>query len=298
MTLQKDVTGTPLQILAIDNMTNVQGDKSSKVQSLLFDKDKFTEEQATAWSQKHGFKSSKTDVTENKIRLRQFDPSECDPNTYGTKEITDGVQAIFCVKKKNVAKSLSDYAELFGEDSPVGSLIGFFVKTEDPSILPILMRYSEDLQMLVSSLLGRQSSAKAESNPSYKYAIKGIVPEQQITYGEVYGPDQIDLQDEWASSDVIAKAAHNWLADYRYSDLEHSWDALDGSRVVESFVAPLDIHTYFGQSLGEDYIREGTWVAAIQWPDNVWSQIKEGSITGYSLGGRKAISPGLPPNFP
>lgn len=85
---------------ALDSGITVEkADGSSEIQTLLFDKDKFTEEEAKSWAKSHGFHAGKVDITENKIRLRQFDPSECDPNTYGTKPITDGVQAVFCVKK-------------------------------------------------------------------------------------------------------------------------------------------------------------------------------------------------------
>jgi hypothetical protein len=73
---------------------------SSEVQSLLFDKEKFTEAEAKAWAGDHDFKHNKVDITENKIRLRQFDPSECEKDTFGTKSMADGVEAIFCVKQE------------------------------------------------------------------------------------------------------------------------------------------------------------------------------------------------------
>ena len=91
---------------------------SSEVQTLLFDKEKFTEAEAKKWASDHDFKSNKVDVTENKIRLRQFDPDECDDDTYGTKEMADGVQAVYCVKK---SKSLA---------TPPPETTGEFMKKE------------------------------------------------------------------------------------------------------------------------------------------------------------------------
>lgn len=74
-------------------------DEPTAVQSLLFDKEQFDEEKAVKWAGDHSFENGKVDVTEDKIRLRQFDPAECKPDTYGTKELTDGVQAVFCVRQ-------------------------------------------------------------------------------------------------------------------------------------------------------------------------------------------------------
>ena len=41
----------------------------------------------------------RVDVTPNWIRRRQFDPSECVPGTFRTKEIGDGTQIVLCQRK-------------------------------------------------------------------------------------------------------------------------------------------------------------------------------------------------------
>ena len=46
------------------------------VQSLLFSKDKFTVSSAKKWASKHGYHSSKVDVTDKYIRLRQKPPGK------------------------------------------------------------------------------------------------------------------------------------------------------------------------------------------------------------------------------
>lgn len=87
----------------IDNLTRGAtldlATNPSEVQTLLFDIEKFTVDEAKKWADEHGFSSEKVDITEEKIRLRQFDPALCDPDTYGTKTLDDGVQAVFCTKK-------------------------------------------------------------------------------------------------------------------------------------------------------------------------------------------------------
>lgn len=80
--------------------------RATKPQSLIFDKQKFSKDEAVAWARERGFRHDKVDETENSWRLRQFDPELCTPGTFGTKELTDGVQAVFCeVKGESKAAS-------------------------------------------------------------------------------------------------------------------------------------------------------------------------------------------------
>ncbi len=46
----------------------------SKVQSLLFDRARWTPSTAKTWARGHGYKSGKVHVTDNYVRLRQFAP--------------------------------------------------------------------------------------------------------------------------------------------------------------------------------------------------------------------------------
>lgn len=47
----------------------------SRVQVLLFDTERWTQRQATAWARRHDFRASKVHRTEHYIRIRQFDPT-------------------------------------------------------------------------------------------------------------------------------------------------------------------------------------------------------------------------------
>ena len=47
----------------------------SRVQTLLFDKDRFSLSDAKAWARRHNWKASDVDEKENFIHLRQEDPS-------------------------------------------------------------------------------------------------------------------------------------------------------------------------------------------------------------------------------
>ncbi len=75
------------------------------VQSLIFDKDMFTEDKAKQWALDHGFKADKVDATEDSYRLRQREPEEFDPDSFRTIAITEGVQAVVGKAKTNDGKA-------------------------------------------------------------------------------------------------------------------------------------------------------------------------------------------------
>jgi|GEM_PF-3550808 len=72
----------------------------ARIQSLLFDRDLFTVTSAKDWAHRHGFRYGDVEVGPTTIRLRQFHPDECAPNTFGTREIREGVQAVFCGQRR------------------------------------------------------------------------------------------------------------------------------------------------------------------------------------------------------
>ncbi len=81
---------------------------AQKVQSLIFqtaespadvnDGNGWTESTAKAWADDHDFRSDKTDASEDSIRLRQFDPDECEADSFMTlsENFPVGVQAAAC----------------------------------------------------------------------------------------------------------------------------------------------------------------------------------------------------------
>lgn len=72
--------------------------QGTKVQTLIFSKDKFTRAQAIAWAKDHDFRADKVDETENSFRLRQRDPAGF--QRLRTISLTDGVQAVVGPLKK------------------------------------------------------------------------------------------------------------------------------------------------------------------------------------------------------
>ena len=58
-----------------------------EVQSVLFNKKKYTKAQAEKWIKDNGYKVKKVDLTENLRRYRQLDPKLFNQNTYRMKQI-------------------------------------------------------------------------------------------------------------------------------------------------------------------------------------------------------------------
>ena len=51
-------------------------------------------------------------------------------------------------------------------------------------------------------------------------------------------------------------------------------------KVLESFLAPIDFE------VGEVTVRRGTWLLAVRiLSDELWAQVKDGQLTGFSIGG-------------
>jgi hypothetical protein len=65
---------------------------SSEVQSILFDRSRYTVARAKAWAEKHHFRHNKVDVTVNYIRLRQKSPKLF--SLMRTKTFGRGIKAI------------------------------------------------------------------------------------------------------------------------------------------------------------------------------------------------------------
>jgi len=120
-------------------------------------------------------------------------------------------------------------------------------------------------------------------------AFKALLDERKITYGVVYPANEVDLQKEWATENVIENAAHNFMANYRQHDTFHNERAGAGVP-VESFIAPCDITEFHGKRLTPDQvIKKGSWIMATKWNDDTWNLVKSGKIKGYSIGGFKRV---------
>lgn len=104
---------------------------------------------------------------------------------------------------------------------------------------------------------------------------------KQITYGTVYSPLKIDSQGDFMTAAGIEKIAHGFVGDGLQKNIDTNHDGnMTGSTAVESFIAKGD----------KNYI-DGSWVLGVKHPDAIWSLVKSGKITGYSMEGSGSRKP-------
>ena len=84
----------------LDSILELECKGNSQAQSFIFDKDKFTEDEARDWLDNHDKRSDKVDETDDNYRFRQFDPDKCSEGSFATIDITDGIQAVICTPKE------------------------------------------------------------------------------------------------------------------------------------------------------------------------------------------------------
>jgi hypothetical protein len=101
--------------------------------------------------------------------------------------------------------------------------------------------------------------------------------EKQIVYGEVYVPDRKDSDGNWMTADTIEKMAHDFMRNGGVRQISKGHDGqCDKGELVESFIA---------RDGDPDYAK-GSWVVGIHIPDQkIWKQVKDGTLTGFSIEG-------------
>ncbi len=126
--------------------------------------------------------------------------------------------------------------------------------------------------------------------------IKGADPgDERFVLGVVLEPDVVDAQGDTYSSGEVRQAAHRFLEDFGGLGLMHRHRVNGQVKILESYLAPSDVE------LGGVSIRKGTWLLAARiLSDELWAQVKNGQLTGFSIGGsaRKVPEPNPPSDRP
>jgi hypothetical protein len=104
--------------------------------------------------------------------------------------------------------------------------------------------------------------------------------EKQLVTGVVMEPEETDSQGEITSEEVIEKTCHEFMEQYQDIDLQHNGEVEKNCHIVESYIAPVDLN------INNKKIKKGSWVMTVHVIDkSVWSDIKKGRYTGFSIGG-------------
>ena len=111
--------------------------------------------------------------------------------------------------------------------------------------------------------------------------IKGVDPDdERYVLGVVLAPEQVDAQGDIYSAEEIRHSAHRFMEEFGGLGVMHRLRVNEQVKVLESFLAPCDF------AIGDTTIAKGTWLLAVRiLSDELWEQIKDGQLTGFSIGG-------------
>ncbi|MGN6107865.1 MAG: XkdF-like putative serine protease domain-containing protein [Kofleriaceae bacterium] len=111
--------------------------------------------------------------------------------------------------------------------------------------------------------------------------IKGADPsDERFVLGIVLEPEVVDAQQDIYSAEAVRVAAHRFMEEFGGLGLMHQMRVNGQVKVLESYIAPHDF------TIGEDQVRKGTWLLAVRvLSDELWQAVKDGALTGFSIGG-------------
>jgi len=104
--------------------------------------------------------------------------------------------------------------------------------------------------------------------------------DERYVLGVVLEPEVVDAQGDIYSAEEIRQAAHRFMEEFGGLGLMHRFRVNGQVKVLESYLAPADLR------IGEVRVRKGTWLLAVRiLSDELWEQVKDGELTGFSIGG-------------
>ena len=111
--------------------------------------------------------------------------------------------------------------------------------------------------------------------------LKGVDPDdERYVLGVVLEPEVVDAQGDIYSPEEIRHAAHRFMEEFGGLGLMHRFRVNGQVKVLESYLAPAEVR------VGETVIRKGTWLLAVRvLSDELWAQVRDGALTGFSIGG-------------
>jgi len=118
--------------------------------------------------------------------------------------------------------------------------------------------------------------------------------DRQIATGVLLVPNRIDTQGDFFRPDTIEREAHAYLRRLQRGEatqrLMHAVDAGQKVSLIESRV--LDE----AEEIGSEQYSAGTWAVSVKVHDSrLWSLFRDGTISGFSIGGDEVEGETLPP---
>lgn len=123
--------------------------------------------------------------------------------------------------------------------------------------------------------------------------LKNDGAEERYVLGIVLEPEVADAQGDIYSAEEIRKAAHRFMEEYSgRMVVQHARDEAGepvpepSIKVLETYLAPV------GFEVGEQKVKAGTWLLAARFQDDaLWKSVKDGGLTGWSIGGWAKSTP-------
>lgn len=126
------------------------------------------------------------------------------------------------------------------------------------------------------------SDALAKSFGACSHRVELVKQEdERYVLGVVLVPDEFDSQGDIYDAESVRKAAFYFMEETQRLGLMHQRTlARDKVRVLESYIAPTDLH------LDGHFVKKGTWLLAARVLDDaLWQAVKDGRLTGWSIEG-------------
>ena len=120
---------------------------------------------------------------------------------------------------------------------------------------------------------------KASGGEEEQYVL-GIVLEPTLEMG---APDS---QNDVYSAEDVRQAAYNFMQNYQTIGIQHTSAAGDKIKILESWIQREDT------TIDGTKIKAGTWMLGVRVIDpELWAAVKDGSFTGFSIGGIASRTP-------
>lgn len=110
---------------------------------------------------------------------------------------------------------------------------------------------------------------------------------QRFTLGVAYspgGPDEVDLQGDWATAETIELACWDYQRELQKSNGLNDSHVLDDGvvvgEVVENYILPADT------DINGTLVKSGSWLIGTIWEPHFWQKVKDKERVGLSIEGR------------
>ena len=124
---------------------------------------------------------------------------------------------------------------------------------------------------------------------SIRVSIVKAVDEEHTVTGVVLVPEVADGHGDIMSAKVVKETAFDFVAGINKTNklgVQHTVFKKGQLELVESFIAPMSM------VLGSKTVKAGSWVMTMRVLDmKLWKRIKDGLITGFSIGGIAKVIP-------